>query len=291
MSLIDAYQQIARDMAVLLPDELLALLAQEDCLAALPLDELSFIWEEPVAIEELADIVFSEGPFGGTERLILFGGERERPVGLDYRFSNTDPGVFTWDGSTLEHQYPTLGPWLSDRADDVERWLDDNLCPDDDSVQAALRLRTFLESFEDASRGDDSYCHSEEAIGEIIRDYQFRIWNNGFQSVPVVGLNHYDYPALRDSVSVGTVVSLRREPSNAYDDNAIAVEVELDGHARRMLGYVSKEENAFLAYQMRLGFQPVGRIMRIHPRHLVISLTHALTAEQTIDKVTLFQHD
>jgi hypothetical protein len=65
----------------------------------------------------------------------------------------------------------------------------------------------------------------------------------------VNGTKHYDAPTCRDALAPGARLTLRREPSNPYDDRAIEVLTA----AGQKLGYVPRVRNRVLAQLLDAG--------------------------------------
>lgn len=78
------------------------------------------------------------------------------------------------------------------------------------------------------------------------------------QSSPLAGFRYHEAPRWFGDLRNGDVLTLRREPDNPHDANA--VRVEWQGH---MLGYVPRAQNATLAWAMDRGDPVSGRISRV----------------------------
>lgn len=78
-----AYRRAAGRMGVALPAALEELL-RDAAVSALAAEGAiaEVAWSEPVPLAEMADHVFEPGPKGGSERILLFAGESEYPLGL-----------------------------------------------------------------------------------------------------------------------------------------------------------------------------------------------------------------
>jgi hypothetical protein len=78
------------------------------------------------------------------------------------------------------------------------------------------------------------------------------------QSSPLAGFRYHEAPQWFGDLRSGDPLTLRREPDNPHDANA--VRVEWQGH---MLGYVPRAQNATLAWAMDRGDPVSGRISRV----------------------------
>lgn len=78
------------------------------------------------------------------------------------------------------------------------------------------------------------------------------------QSSPLAGFQFHEGKALWSRMQAGDVLTLVREPDNAYDPRA--VRVEWQGHK---LGYVPRKENEAVARQMDRGNRLEARIVRL----------------------------
>ena len=78
------------------------------------------------------------------------------------------------------------------------------------------------------------------------------------QSSPLAGYRYHEAPRWFGDLRSGDALTLRREPDNPHDANA--VRVEWHGH---MLGYVPRAQNATLAWAMDRGDPVSGRISRV----------------------------
>ena len=78
------------------------------------------------------------------------------------------------------------------------------------------------------------------------------------QHAPLAGFVYYDGHSVWERMKAGDRLTLVREPSNAYDANA--VRIEWQGH---MLGYLPRRENADLARQMDHGAPVEARITEL----------------------------
>ncbi len=78
------------------------------------------------------------------------------------------------------------------------------------------------------------------------------------QSSPLAGYRYHEAPRWFGDLRSGDALTLRREPDNPHDANA--VRVEWQGH---MLGYVPRAQNATLAWAMDRGDPVSGRISRV----------------------------
>lgn len=78
------------------------------------------------------------------------------------------------------------------------------------------------------------------------------------QSSPLAGFQYYEGKALWEQMKVGDVLTLVREPDNAYDPRA--VRVEWQGHK---LGYVPRKENEAVARQLDRGNKLEARIVQL----------------------------
>ena len=92
------------------------------------------------------------------------------------------------------------------------------------------------------------------------------------QSVLTAGLRHHDAKAVWESLRVGDPVSLVREATNPHDSNAVRVDWR-----DKVLGYLPKTENSFVARQLDRGNHLEARIValgkyRNHRRKLEIEI-------------------
>ena len=78
------------------------------------------------------------------------------------------------------------------------------------------------------------------------------------QNSPLAGFRYHEAPRWFGELRSGDALTLRREPDNPHDANA--VRVEWQGH---MLGYVPRAQNATLAWAMDRGDPVSGRISRV----------------------------
>lgn len=78
------------------------------------------------------------------------------------------------------------------------------------------------------------------------------------QSSPLAGFQFHEGKALWAQMKVGDVLTLVREPDNAYDPRA--VRVEWQGHK---LGYVPRRENEAVARQLDRGNKLEARIVQL----------------------------
>lgn len=84
----------------------------------------------------------------------------------------------------------------------------------------------------------------------------------------VNGEHYYEARAALADLAVGAPVTLRREPTNAYDRRAVEV---LD-RAGRKLGYVARIDNSALARLIDAGERFEARVARLDPAALDIRL-------------------
>ncbi|MFN0316167.1 MAG: HIRAN domain-containing protein [Burkholderiales bacterium] len=92
------------------------------------------------------------------------------------------------------------------------------------------------------------------------------------QSVLTAGLRHHDAKAVWDELKVGDPLLLVREASNPHDGNAVRVDWK-----DKVLGYLPKTENGFVARQLDRGNRLEARIaalgkFRNHRRKLEIEI-------------------
>jgi hypothetical protein len=78
------------------------------------------------------------------------------------------------------------------------------------------------------------------------------------QSSPLAGFRYHEAPRWFGDLRSGDALTLRREPDNPHDANAVRVEWQ-----GRMLGYVPRAQNATLAWAMDRGDPVSGRISRV----------------------------
>lgn len=78
------------------------------------------------------------------------------------------------------------------------------------------------------------------------------------QESPLAGFQYYEGKALWDMLRVGDTLTLRREPQNPHDANAVRIEWRGE-----MLGYLPRRDNADVARQMDHGAAVKARIVRL----------------------------
>ncbi|MCL2829720.1 MAG: HIRAN domain-containing protein [Betaproteobacteria bacterium] len=78
------------------------------------------------------------------------------------------------------------------------------------------------------------------------------------QSSPLAGSQYYALSTVWSEIRVGDALSLRREPKNRYDPNAIRVEWK-----GRQLGYVPRKENGPIAAALDRGEALEARVSRL----------------------------
>jgi len=80
------------------------------------------------------------------------------------------------------------------------------------------------------------------------------------QSSPLAGSQFHALTRLADRIKTGDRLSLKREPENRFDANAVRVEWQGE-----MLGYVPRRENRAVAAAMDRGELLDGRIIHFAP--------------------------
>ena len=80
------------------------------------------------------------------------------------------------------------------------------------------------------------------------------------QSSPLAGSQFHKLPDIIDRIRVGDALTLRRQPDNPHDPNAI--QVLWQGH---MLGYVPRRENKTVARAMDRDEPLVARVVALRP--------------------------
>ena len=80
------------------------------------------------------------------------------------------------------------------------------------------------------------------------------------QSSPLAGSQFHDLPAVVSQIRVGDPLTLKREPNNPHDSNAI--QVLWQGH---LLGFVPRRENKAVARAMDRGDPLVARVVALRP--------------------------
>lgn len=78
------------------------------------------------------------------------------------------------------------------------------------------------------------------------------------QESPLAGFQYYEGKALWDMLRVGDTLTLKREPQNPHDANAVRIEWRGE-----MLGYLPRRDNADVARQMDHGSAVKARIVRL----------------------------
>ena len=80
------------------------------------------------------------------------------------------------------------------------------------------------------------------------------------QSSPLAGSQFHELPDLVSQIRVGAALTLKRDPTNPHDKNAI--QVLWQGH---MLGFVPRRENRAVAHAMDRGDPLVARVVALRP--------------------------
>jgi hypothetical protein len=78
------------------------------------------------------------------------------------------------------------------------------------------------------------------------------------QQSPLAGFQYYDGKVLWDNMRVGDPLTLKREPQNPHDSNAVRVEWK-----GQPLGYVPRRDNSDVARQMDRGAPVQARIVNL----------------------------
>ena len=78
------------------------------------------------------------------------------------------------------------------------------------------------------------------------------------QQSPLAGFQYYDGKVLWDNMRVGDPLTLKREPQNPHDANAVRVEWK-----GQPLGYVPRRDNSDVARQMDRGVPVQARIVNL----------------------------
>ena len=78
----------------------------------------------------------------------------------------------------------------------------------------------------------------------------------------VAGTGYINDPSILDALKVGDTLTLRREPENRFDDNAILV---LDGKEQK-IGYIPERDNTVFARLMDAGKFLTARIVRLEEK-------------------------
>ncbi len=78
------------------------------------------------------------------------------------------------------------------------------------------------------------------------------------QSSPLAGFQYHTGAAVWEEMKVGDALTLRREPDNPHDPNAVRV----DWHGQQ-LGYLPRAENGAVAAEMDQGGRVEARIGRL----------------------------
>ena len=78
------------------------------------------------------------------------------------------------------------------------------------------------------------------------------------QQSPLAGFQYYDGKVLWDNMRVGDPLTLKREPQNPHDANAVRVEWK-----GQPLGYVPRRDNSDVARQMDRGAPVQARIVNL----------------------------
>lgn len=80
------------------------------------------------------------------------------------------------------------------------------------------------------------------------------------QSSPLAGSQYHALPEIVDQIRVGDALTLKREPDNPYDRNA--VQVLWQG---QLLGFVPRRENKAVARAMDRGAPLIARVVALRP--------------------------
>ena len=80
------------------------------------------------------------------------------------------------------------------------------------------------------------------------------------QSSPLAGSQFHELPDVVSQIKVGDTLTLKRDPTNPHDSNAI--QVLWQGH---MLGFVPRRENKAVARAMDRGDPLVARVVSLRP--------------------------
>ena len=80
------------------------------------------------------------------------------------------------------------------------------------------------------------------------------------QSSPLAGSQFHELPDVASQIRVGDALTLKRDPSNPHDSNAI--QVLWRGH---VLGFVPRRENKAVARAMDRGDPLVARVVALRP--------------------------
>jgi hypothetical protein len=78
------------------------------------------------------------------------------------------------------------------------------------------------------------------------------------QQSPLAGFQYYEGKVLWDNMRVGDPLTLKREPQNPHDANAVRVEWK-----GQPLGYVPRRDNSDVARQIDRGVPVQARIVRL----------------------------
>lgn len=83
-----------------------------------------------------------------------------------------------------------------------------------------------------------------------------------FSDFHIAGFTYYDGIEVYESLKVGTKVSLKAEPNNGYDPDAIAIFLN-----ETMLGYIPREENTLISKFFKLGYTNLfeAKVSQINP--------------------------
>ena len=80
------------------------------------------------------------------------------------------------------------------------------------------------------------------------------------QSSPLAGSQYHALPDVVDRIHVGDSLTLKREPDNPHDRNAIQVLWQ-----NHLLGFVPRRENKAVARAMDQGNRLIARVVALHP--------------------------
>lgn len=80
------------------------------------------------------------------------------------------------------------------------------------------------------------------------------------QSSPLAGSQFHALPAVVDQIRIGDPLTLKREPDNPHDSNAVQVLWQ-----EHLLGFVPRRENKAVARALDRGNPLTARVVALHP--------------------------
>ena len=154
---------------------------------------------------------------------------------------------------------------ISFESDEISSYLDGNMGAagfanintDDmsDIVIQVLVVRAESEDNEVSDDTEDTDCKVHYEMRYLVDvenvDYRLKTIMDGKMTLNLVGIQYRDnHEDLLENLEVGTHVTLKHDPTNEYDANALAFYLS-DG---TMLGYLTKKDQPFARIFMKMGY-------------------------------------